>query len=95
MAQFRAAQWNDAVKTFSELRAISGAYPEVDALIADALLKAEVDRAKSPDSVVPPKHRKLLRPRLLTAVCHTRADADSDLGDLVADACADQYAAAY
>jgi Ca-activated chloride channel family protein len=68
MAQFQSGQWEDAVKTFSELRDISNAYPEVDALIGDALLKAEVERARSPESVAPPKHRPFLRPRLLTAV---------------------------
>ena len=39
MAQLRAAQWKAAVETLSELRSISSAYPEVDTLIADALLK--------------------------------------------------------
>jgi Ca-activated chloride channel homolog len=68
MAQIQAAQWEEAVKTFSELRELSDAYPEIDALIGDALLKAEIERAKSPEGVAPPKHRKLLRPRLLTAV---------------------------
>jgi hypothetical protein len=69
MDQFRTAQWDKAVKTFSELRAASDAYPELDALIAEALLKSEVERANSPDgTVVPPKYRAFLRPRLLTAV---------------------------
>jgi hypothetical protein len=66
--QFRAAQWDAAVATLSELRAITSAYPEADVMIADALLKAEVERAKSPDGVVPPKHRNVFRPRLMTAV---------------------------
>lgn len=68
MDQFRAAQWEAAVKSFSELRAVSSAYPEVDALIAEALLKAEVERANTPDGTPRPKHRRFLRPRLLTAV---------------------------
>jgi Ca-activated chloride channel family protein len=68
MAQLRAAQWKAAVETLSELRAISSAYPEVDTLIADALLKVEIDRLHAPDGLAPPKQRRLLRPRFLTAV---------------------------
>lgn len=67
MAQLRAAQWKAAVETLSELRSISSAYPEVDTLIADALLKTEIDRLRAPDGLAPPKKR-LLRPRFLTAV---------------------------
>src|SRR4029079_773564 len=67
MAQLRAAQWKAAVETLSELRAISNAYPDVDTLIADALLKTEIDRLRAPDGLAPPK-RRLLRPRFLTAV---------------------------
>ena len=47
MAQLRAAQWKAAVETLSELRAMSDAYPDVDTLIADALLKAEIERLRS------------------------------------------------
>ena len=47
MAQLRAAQWKAAVETLSELRTISSAYPEVDTLIADALLKTEIDRLQA------------------------------------------------
>jgi Mg-chelatase subunit ChlD len=68
MAQLRAAQWKAAVETLSELRTISSAYPDVDTLIADALLKAEIDRLRAPDGMAPPKQRRLLRPRFLTAV---------------------------
>jgi Mg-chelatase subunit ChlD len=68
MAQLRAAQWKAAVETLSELRAISSAYPEIDSLIADALLKSEIERLRAPDGVAPPKRRRLLRPRFLTAV---------------------------
>jgi Ca-activated chloride channel family protein len=67
MAQLRAAQWKAAVETLSELRSISSAYPEVDTLIADALLKTEIDRLRAPDGLAPPKKR-LVRPRFLTAV---------------------------
>ena len=52
---FRAAQWSEAVRVFSELRAISSAYPEIDALIADALLKIEVERTKMPEVAPPPR----------------------------------------
>jgi hypothetical protein len=68
MAQLRAAQWKAAVETLSELRTISSAYPEVDTLIADALLKIEIDRLRTPDGMAPPKQRRLLRPRFLNAV---------------------------
>ncbi|MEO7909795.1 MAG: VWA domain-containing protein [Roseiflexaceae bacterium] len=67
MAQLRAAQWKAAVETLSELRSISTAYPEADTLIADALLKTEIDRLRAPDGMAPPKKR-MLRPRFLTAV---------------------------
>jgi Ca-activated chloride channel homolog len=68
MAQLRAAQWKAAVETLSELRTISSAYPDVDSLISDALLKSEIERLRAPDGVAPPKQRRLLRPRFLTAV---------------------------
>src|SRR5436190_16068214 len=68
MAQLRAAQWKAAVETLSELRTVSNAYPEVDTLIADALLKVEIDRLGAPEGLAPPKKRRLLRPRFLTAV---------------------------
>jgi hypothetical protein len=67
MAQLRAAQWKAAVETLSELRAISSAYPELETLIADALLKGEIERLRAPDGIAPPKQRRLLRPRFLTA----------------------------
>ena len=55
MAQLRAAQWQAAVETLSELSAISSAYSDVDALIADALLKVEIERLRAPDGLAPPK----------------------------------------
>jgi Ca-activated chloride channel homolog len=68
MAQLRAGQWKAAVETLSELRTISSAYPELDTLISDALLKIEIDRLRAPDGMAPPKERRLLRPRFLTAM---------------------------
>jgi Ca-activated chloride channel homolog len=68
MTQLRAGQWKAAVETLSELRTISSAYPELDTLISDALLKIEIDRLRAPDGMAPPKNRRLLRPRFLTAV---------------------------
>ena len=55
IALFRAAQWSEAVRVFGDLRAISSAYPEIDALIADALLKIEVERTKMPEVAPPPR----------------------------------------
>jgi hypothetical protein len=55
IALFRAAQWSEAVRVFSDLRAISNAYPELDALIADALLKIEVERTRMPEVAAPPR----------------------------------------
>jgi Mg-chelatase subunit ChlD len=52
---FRTAQWSEAVQVFSNLRAISSAYPEIDALIADALLKIEIERTQMPEVVPPPR----------------------------------------
>jgi len=52
MAQLRAAQWKAAVETLSELRTISNAYPDVNTLISDALLKVEkLDRLHAPDGL--------------------------------------------
>jgi Ca-activated chloride channel family protein len=67
LAELRAGQWSAAVDTLSKLRATSRAYPEVDALIADALLKAEVERSKTPDGITPPKQRRFVTPRFLSA----------------------------
>jgi Ca-activated chloride channel homolog len=57
----RQARWDDAVETLSKLRSISTAYPDVDRLIADALLKIEIERAHTPDGVAPPKPNRFLR----------------------------------
>src|SRR5690349_2217804 len=67
MAQLRAAQWKAAVETLSELRTLSNAYPELDTLISDALLKIEIERLGAPDGLAPPKPPGMLRPRFLTA----------------------------
>jgi Ca-activated chloride channel homolog len=67
MAQLRAGQWKAAVETLSELRTISNAYPELDTLISDALLKIEIDRLRPPDGLAPPKPPGMFRPRFLTA----------------------------
>jgi Mg-chelatase subunit ChlD len=53
------AQWSEAVQVFSDLRVLSSAYPEVDALLADALLKIEIERAKMPEGVAPPRQRRV------------------------------------
>src|SRR5262245_49433158 len=68
IAQFRAADWSAAIETFSTLQSLTNAYPEVDSLIADAQLKLELDRADTPEAAAPPKERKFLRPRFLTAL---------------------------
>src|SRR5262249_15774910 len=52
---FRTAQWAEAVRVFSDLRAISSAYPEIDALIADAMLKIEIERTRMPEVAPPPR----------------------------------------
>src|SRR5215475_13511390 len=68
IAQFRAADWSAAIETFSTLQSLTSAYPEVDSLIADARLTLELDRAEKPEAAAPPKERKFLRPRFLTAL---------------------------
>jgi Mg-chelatase subunit ChlD len=55
----RTAQWTEAVQIFSDLRTITSAYPELDALIADALLKIEIERAEIPEGSAPPRQRKI------------------------------------
>jgi Ca-activated chloride channel family protein len=68
LEQFRTAQWAAAAQTLAELRAITRAYPEIDVLLADVLLKVEIERAHTPDGLAPPKRHWLLHPRFLTAV---------------------------
>ena len=68
MAQLRAAQWKAAVETLSELRTISSAYPEVDTLIADALLKIRDRSLARARWYGTAQTAALLRPRFLTAV---------------------------
>jgi hypothetical protein len=46
LAYFGTAQWQEAIDTFSKLKAISSAYPEADHLLADALLKVELERTQ-------------------------------------------------
>ena len=55
VAFLRAAQWDEAVRVFSDLRQISDAYPDTDILIADAMLKIEIERTKMPEMLAPPK----------------------------------------
>src|SRR3712207_1874921 len=69
LTQLREGRWDAAVETLSELRSISTAYPEIDTLIADALLKIEVDRAHTPDGVAPPKQSRFSRPNIIAAAC--------------------------
>lgn len=54
---FRDARWQDAVTRFSELKAISSAYPEADFLISEAMLKLEIERADEPEAIVAPRQR--------------------------------------
>jgi Ca-activated chloride channel homolog len=65
LEHLRGARWDEAVRVLSELRVLSNAYPEIDTLIADALLKIEVERTNAPDAVAPPRRSRLLRPRFI------------------------------
>ena len=68
MAQFHAADWPGAIETFTKLRSLTNAHPEIESLISDAQLKLELDRAETLEAVAPPKNRTFLRPRFITAV---------------------------
>ena len=68
VAHFRAAEWEEAIDALTQLRALTSAYPEVETLIADAQFKLEIERREAPEEKKRPKHRKILRPRFLTAV---------------------------
>jgi Ca-activated chloride channel family protein len=57
MAWMRAARWEEAIAALSQVRALSRAYPDVDALIADAQLKLEIEQAGMPPAAPPPKPR--------------------------------------
>jgi Ca-activated chloride channel family protein len=58
VAFLRAARWDEAVQVFSDLRQISDAYSDMDALIADAMLKIEIERARMPEALAPPAQRR-------------------------------------
>lgn len=55
MEHFRAARWEDAARDFAALRAQGDASPEVEALLADARLKIEIDRVAAPEGALPPR----------------------------------------
>ncbi len=57
IAYMREGQWEQAVEVLSRLRAMSHAYPDVDALIADAQLKSEIDLLGMPAATPPPRRR--------------------------------------
>jgi hypothetical protein len=61
LALLRAAQWSEAVQVLGALQEHSGAYPELDTLIAHALLKIEIERTQMPEGApVPPPSRHRL-----------------------------------
>lgn len=68
LAHYRAGEWRAASDMFTQLQALSNAYPEVESLLADAKLKIEIERTEAPEGVLPPKYRTFLRPRFITAV---------------------------
>lgn len=53
----RAARWEEAIALLSQLRSLTHAYPDVEALIADAQLKLEIEQAGVPPAAPPPKPR--------------------------------------
>ncbi|ABU60189.1 vWA domain-containing protein [Roseiflexus castenholzii] len=57
VACMRAARWEEAIVILSRLRDLTGAYPDVEALIADAQLKMEIEQAGVPAAAPPPKSR--------------------------------------
>lgn len=63
IAYMRDGRWQEAVAALTQLRAMTGAYPDIDALIDDAQLKLEVELLGAPAAARPPRRR--LSPRLL------------------------------
>lgn len=57
VACMRAARWEEAIALLSQLRGVAHAYPDVEALIADAQLKLEIEQAGAPPAAPPPKPR--------------------------------------
>ncbi len=55
MAWMREARWEEAIAALSQVRALSRAYPDVDALIADAQLKLEIEQVGVPPASAPPR----------------------------------------
>ena len=55
MAWMREARWEEAIAALSQVRALSRAYPDVDALIADAQLKLEIEQVGVPPALAPPR----------------------------------------
>lgn len=59
LEHFRNARWDAAISAFVELQRVAGeAYPEIDALLADARLKHEMTRIGAPVAAEPPKTRR-------------------------------------
>lgn len=63
IAYMRDGRWQEAVAALTQLRAMTSAYPDIDALIDDAQLKLEVELLGAPAAARPPRRR--LSPRLL------------------------------
>ncbi len=59
VACMRAARWEEAIALLSQVRHVPGAYPDVEALIADAQLKLEIEQTSAPPATPPPKPRPL------------------------------------
>ncbi len=55
---FRSARWEEAISALRQLQAQSNAYPEAEALIADILLKQEMERTQAPATWILPSERR-------------------------------------
>jgi Ca-activated chloride channel homolog len=63
LAHLRAMRWEEAVVALSKLRELGGSNPEVDQLLAQAQLKAEVARSAMPDGAPPPTKEQQISTR--------------------------------
>lgn len=63
----RETRWEEAVAALSKLRELGGSNPEVDQLLAQAQLKAEVARSAMPDGSLPPTKEQISTRRVRLA----------------------------
>ncbi len=65
MEHLRAARWDEAISIFTRLREMGVADPELDKILAEAQLKAEISRSTMPVGAFPPTPKRTLSRRTI------------------------------